>query len=74
MEIKKKREETEQAEEKLLKAVKNIEGLEMFCWKTCAEVSLLRFKKDKRKKEKIVAENWTFLQSLVPGIKNSCTG
>lgn len=55
-----------QAQKKLLNRVEHSKELNMSCWRTCADVSLLQFWKREREKHKTVLKEQSSLQSWLP--------
>lgn len=56
IDLREKKGEVAQAQQKLVKRVECMEVLEISWWRICADVSLFQFKECERKEEKIVAE------------------
>lgn len=67
--LQKEKEEVTQAQEKLLKRPKSRKELELFCSRTCADLSLLQLNKCERNKDEIVAEELFSLPSERPAVQ-----
>lgn len=74
MDLTEKKEEIIQAQEKFRKIVDCSEEREMTCSTTCADVSVLLFKEEKREKDEIVIEEWFALQGCVPAVHDYSAG
>lgn len=74
MELSEKEEEISQAKESLLKRVVGNEKLEVFWWKMCADVSILRFKYCKCQIDEILAAEPSLLPSMMPTVQGYSAG